>query len=204
MGAPDSTHRQEAMGRAVLIASLACGLVLPSPCAHAATMEGQIFEDGIQLAHRELRLNGLGLRGILFIKGYVAGLYLNEKGTTLQEVAAMPGPKRLQLRMLRNAGPDDFNSALVAGIRNNASATELARLSQRISQLEHTITAIGMTVAGDVIDFDYVPGSGTTLAVNGIHKGTAIAGADFYNAVLGIFLGDKPVDERLKQGLLGK
>ena len=51
---------------------------------------------------------------------------------------------------------------------------------------------------------DYVPDLGTTLAVNGASKGAAIAGADFFTAVLGIFVGDNPVDARLKQGLLGQ
>lgn len=170
----------------------------------AATLEGQSFENGINLGNRELHLNGLGLRAVFFIKGYVAGLYLNEKGSTLQEITAMLGPKRLQLRMLRGAAPDDFNSALVSGLRSNASATELAALNDRIAQLERTITSIGKTSPGDVINFDYLPAVGTTISVNGVSKGKAIAGADFYHAVLAIFVGDHPVDERLKKGLLGQ
>ena len=192
------------MKRAMLIRPVACLALCMSLGAGAATMEGQVFEDGVRLANRDLRLNGLGIRAVFIIRGYVAGLYLGAKAATPQEVTAMPGPKRLQLRMLRAAGPDDFNSALVAGIRKNASEAELLRLNERIGQLENTITAIGMTETGDVINFDYVPGQGTTLAVNGALRGTAIAGADFYNAVLGIFVGERPVDERLKRGLLGQ
>lgn len=188
----------------ILNGPFVCLSLLTASLASAATLEGQTFEDGIRVANRELRLNGLGLRAVFLIKGYVAGLYLNEKATTLSEIVGMPGPKRLQLRMLRGAGPDDFNSALVEDIRKNATATELARLNERIGQLESTIKAIGTTVRGDVIYLDYVPGLGTTLAVNGTAKGTAIAGADFYNAVLGIFVGDAPVDENLKKGLLGR
>lgn len=188
----------------ILLAPLVSLIALAASGAGAATLEGQLFEERIRLVNHELRLNGLGVRAVFIIKGYVAGLYLNEKAATLQEVAAMPGPKRLQLRMLRSAGPDDFNSALVAGIRKNASEAELARLNERIGQLERTIKAIGLTVTGDVINLDYVPDLGTTLAVNGASKGAAIAGADFFTAVLGIFVGDNPVDARLKQGLLGQ
>ena len=188
----------------ILLASLVGLIVLAAPGAGAATLEGQNFEERIRLVNRELRLNGLGVRTVFIIKGYVAGLYLNEKATILQDVAAMPGPKRLQLRMLRSAGPDDFNSALVAGIRKNSSEAELAQLNERIGQLERTIKTIGLTVAGDVINLDYVPDVGTTLAVNGVSKGTAIVGGDFFTAVLGIFVGDNPVDARLKQGLLGQ
>jgi len=35
-------------------------------------------------------------------------------------------------------------------------------------------------------------------------KGSAIAGADFFGAVLGIFVGGHPIDARLKKGLLGQ
>lgn len=172
--------------------------------AGAATLEGQDFEDGIQLARHELRLNGLGVRKLFFIKAYVAGLYVDEKAATLPALVALPGPKRLQLRMLRVAGPDDFNSALVAGIRKNAGEAELLRLAERLGQLELTIKRIGLTVKGDVIDLDYLPGLGTQLAVNGVKQGQAIFGADFYAAILGIFVGDKPVDGMLKKGLLGQ
>ena len=116
----------------------------------------------------------------------------------------MPGPKRLQLRMLRKADADDFNEALVEGIEENASKAELAQLRARMQQLTQTINAIGSVVAGDSLNFDFVPGVGTSVTVNGMKRGTVIEGADFYNAVLKIFIGEEPVDERLKAGLLGK
>jgi hypothetical protein len=40
--------------------------------------------------------------------------------------------------------------------------------------------------------------------VSGEKKGEDIAGEDFYQAVLRIWLGDKPVQGDLKEGLLGK
>jgi len=177
---------------------------LASSSAAAATLEGQEFDDTIRLSNRDLRLNGLGVRRIFFIKAYVAALYVGERVGSSLEVALMPGPKRLQLRMLQNAGPDDFTSALVAGIRKNTSDAEQVRLGDRIAQLQHTIERIGRTAKGDNITLDYLPEFGTRLAVNGVSQGHAIAGADFFDALLGIFAGDKPVDSRLKKGLLGQ
>ncbi len=55
-----------------------------------------------------------------------------------------------------------------------------------------------------MIDLDYLPETGTTVAVNGVAKGSPIAGADFYAAVLAIFVGARPVDGSLKKGLLGQ
>jgi hypothetical protein len=187
-----------------LIVALQCLAVLATPWANAATLEGQAFEDAVPLANRTLRLNGLGVRKIFFIKAYVAGLYLSEQAATPQDLIAMPGPKRLQLRMLRSAGPGDFNSALVSGIRHNSSEAELARLGERIDQLELTIKTIGATVKGDIITLDYLPELGTKLTVNGTSQGRPIPGADFYAAILKIFVGDKPVDVMLKKGLLGQ
>ena len=185
-------------------APLFCLALLSSPWVHAATLEGQNFDDSLRLANADLQLNGLGLRGVMFIKGYVAGLYLHQKAATLQAIEAVPGPKRLQLRMLRKAGPAEFIDALVDGIRKNSSASELQLLDERIAQLTRAIQASGPAVVGDVINFDYVPDQGTTLTVNGSAKGPAIPGADFYSAVLRIFMGEHPVDKKLKQGMLGQ
>ncbi|MEI8028674.1 MAG: chalcone isomerase family protein [Comamonadaceae bacterium] len=183
---------------------LICLAALATPRAHASALEGQIFEDVVQLANRNLHLNGLGVRKIFFIKAYVAGIYVSEKVSTPQELMTLAGPKRLQLRMLRSAGPDDFNSALVSGMRKNSSEAELSKLNDRIVQLELAIKSIGSTVKGDVINLDYLPDLGTRLAVNGISQSKMIAGADFYAALLSIFVGDKPVDAMLKKGLLGQ
>jgi hypothetical protein len=172
--------------------------------ASAATLNGQQFDDTVQLANQPLRLNGMGERAVLFIRGYAAGLYLQDKKSSLEEIVALRGPKRLQLRMLREAGPDDFNRALVSGIQENVSADEFTRLSERVGQLEQIITNVGISKPGDVINFDYLPGHGTIIAVNGASKGVPIVGADFYNAVLAIFIGNRPVDARLKTGLLGQ
>ena len=179
------------------------GACLAPPAAAAATVEGQPFDDVIKLGTSELVLNGVGVRAVLIFKGYVAALYLSEKSTTRSAVSQTIGSKRLQLRMLRRATAQDFLDALVPGIHQNVDTKKVPRLGERINQMERIISGIGNTEAGDVIDFDFSPHVGTTVALNGVRKGVAIVGADFYDAVLGIFVGINPVDERLKRGLLG-
>lgn len=189
----------------VLAISLVCSAaVLAAVPARAAVMEGVQFDDAVKLAGTELRLNGLGMRAVSIIKGYVAGLYLSERAGSLQDVAQAKGPKRLQIRMLREARPEDFNKSLVSGMRRNASPAELQALAERIDQLERIIDGTGGVKKGDTIDLDFVPERGMTLALNGQVRGPGIAGADFYNALLAIFVGDHPVDSRLKRGLLGQ
>ena len=70
--------------------------------------------------------------------------------------------------------------------------------------MELTIRGIGATAKGDTITLDYIPELGTRLAVNGSQYGKVLAGADFYEALLSLFIGNKPVDSQLKRGLLGE
>jgi hypothetical protein len=96
------------------------------------------------------------------------------------------------MRMLREASAEDFNKALVSGMRKNATESELAVLQDRLGQLERVIADIGTVRKGDAITLDYVPGHGMTLAVNGAIKGPSIHGADFYRTPAGDFCRRQP------------
>ena len=50
--------------------------------------------------------------------------------------------------------------------------------------------------------FDYLPGTGTQISLNGRLLGT-IAGVDFNRALLRIWLGNVPVQADLKKAMLG-
>jgi hypothetical protein len=49
---------------------------------------------------------------------------------------------------------------------------------------------------------DYIPEIGTRVTVNGEEKMT-IPGEDFFRAMLTIWIGNKPVDGRLRDAMLG-
>jgi Chalcone isomerase-like len=174
------------------------------PAAGAATMEGLRFDDSARVANRELRLNGLGLRAVYIFKAFVAGLYLSDRASTGQEVLLNQSPKRLQLRMLMEVGANDIKKALIDGMRKNVSEAQWSAMEERALSFAQTIDSIGVTRPGDTINLDYQPERGMTLAVNDVSKGTAINGEDFYTALLKIFVGDDPVDTRMRKGLLGQ
>ncbi|WP_081651364.1 MULTISPECIES: chalcone isomerase family protein [Cupriavidus] len=186
-----------------LIASAAAALSLPGGHARAGEIEGMRIDDATRVGGKELQLNGMGLRSVFVIKGYVAALYLPEKARNATVVLGAPGPKRLQIRPLREVGADSFIKALDEGIRENHSEMQVRRLSERLLLLHRTMEQMGTARKGDVIDFDFSPDGGTVVAINGTPRGKPIPGEDFYQAVLRIFLGDHPVDRDLKRGLLG-
>ncbi len=167
----------------------------------AVQVEGQPFVRRLRLAGGELLLNGTGVRAVAWFKGYAAGLYLPRRSSELEQVLAMPGPKRVQLRMLQEVPAEELVNALRKGLARNTP--DPARLAERTETLARAMLDAGAVKKGDVIDLDQDPTRGTLFALNGTLRGDPIAGDDFYAALLGSFVGRRPYDKRLKAGLLG-
>lgn len=172
----------------------------------AAEVAGVKLDDRLRLAPGgpELVLNGAGIRTRVFFKVYVGALYLPEKKATANDVLALAGPKRVAMAMLRDLTAQQLSEALGDGIRNNSTAAEQEALKARVEELLAIMNALGEAKKGDAITLDFLPESGTRVVVNGQPRGRPIAGEDFYRALLRIWLGDKPVDDDLKKGMLGQ
>jgi hypothetical protein len=76
-------------------------------------------------------------------------------------------------------------------------------LLARIQRFNATIEQVKVLKVGDVVNLDFLPEKGTSLVINGKTRGSVVPGEDFYAGLLKIFIGEKPVDQRLKTGLLG-
>jgi Chalcone isomerase-like len=189
--------------RLALLTILIAVVKLPDARADVR-VEGQTFPARAQVGERELVLNGVGLRAVAWLKGYAAGLYLTSAAASADGVVAMGGPKRLQMRMLQDVPAAEFVKAVDKGFGRNTPAGQQAALAERRDAFGRQILALGSVKKGDVVDLDFVPGSGLVMAVNGRVHGTPVAGEDFYGALLRIFVGEHPVDPKLKAGLLGR
>ena len=187
------------MRRIILLLTLS--LVLP---VTAAELEGVKMPDSLKLANRDLALNGMELRTRFGLKVYVAGLYVSNKSSDANALIQQPGPKRIAIVMRRNVEADTFLKALRDGISANHNEAQIASLKDRLDKFDDAINQIKEAKQGDSIDLDYVPETGTQILHNGKMVGTQIAGEDFYRALLRIWLGEKPAQESLKYGWLGK
>lgn len=173
--------------------------VLVAPAVWAGSLAGVTMPDQVKVGERELVLNGMGLRTKLMFKIYVAGLYLEEKGTDPARVIASPQVKRVVMHFLSaKATKSKMDAAWVEGFENNSPA-EYGALKARVTEMTGYF---GDMKPGDVIEFTIEPGSGVTAALNGQVKGT-IPGDDFAAALLRVWLGPNPPTEELKQGMLG-
>ena len=182
-------------------------LSISLPAMAALEIAGVKFDDTMKVGAGDTVINGVGVRGVLFIKGYAMALYLPQKSAAAGEAIAMKGAKRVRIVLLRDTSGETFADALPSGIRKNHNEQEVAPLNTRIEALKATMLAITNTPKGAVIHFDWLPelaGGITRLTINGEKKGEDIPGEDFYRAVLKIWLGEQPVQADLKEGLLGK
>ncbi len=185
---------------------LLCALTLVAPASwatRAITTEGLTFVGDIKLADTALQLNGVGWRAVLWGRGYAAALYLPKKAGTEAQVLAQTGPKRLQMRLVQDVSSEEFVKAFVKGVARNTPAADAAQLSERVTQFNTTVRSLGKLKKQDVIDLDFIPGKGLVLSRNGAPRGAAVAGEDFYAALLRCFIGVRPADPEMKIGLLG-
>jgi Chalcone isomerase-like len=192
------------MTRRCLLAALLSTPALLWAEGDAVVVEGKAFARRVLVAGTELQLNGTGVRAVAWFKGYAAALYLRSSATTSAQVVALPGPKRLQLVMLQKVPAEEFVKAFRKGLQRNTPETELPRLGERMAQFEAMVAALGKVHQGDVVNLDFEPGRGTALSLNGTLRGEALAGEDFYAALLRSFVGERPYDSELRAGLLGR
>jgi hypothetical protein len=170
--------------------------------AQAADVAGVNFKETVKVAGKELQLNGAGVRHKFVIKVYAAGLYLPAPKTTTDEVMKTEGPRRMQLVMLRDISADEFGSSFMSGINNNLNKDEKTRIVTQISKMGEVFAMMPSLKKGDVLDLDWIPGTGLVCGYNGKPIGDVMPDVQFHNAVLKIWLGDKPADAKLKPKLL--
>ena len=152
----------------------------------------------------QLVLNGAGVRyKMAIIKVYVGALYLTAKKTDAEEVIRDSGPKRVAMHILIDElTAQDLTASLNHALAANHIPAELALIESRLRRLNRMMNSIGVIRKGGVIYLDYLPGVGTRVTVNGEEKIT-IKGEDFFQAMLRIWIGRKPVDGRLRDAMLG-
>jgi hypothetical protein len=166
----------------------------------AAEVAGVKFDAGVRVADTQLALTGAGLRQRFIFDVYAMGLYVRDAKA---DPVMQPGAKRIAINMLRDVDADTFTQALVDGMRPNHDEATMKALEPRIGELSAVMASLKEARKGMAITLDWLPGSGTQMTVDGKPTGAAIAGEDFYQALLRIWLGPKPVQDDLKKALLG-
>jgi len=97
----------------------------------------------------------------------------------------------------------DYVENFEKALRANHDAAAMQALAPSIARFEAIISALEVIPTGKRIWLDLVPGGATVVSIDGAPRGEPIADPAFYPAVLQNWLGQNPVQESLKQELLG-
>ena len=182
--------------------TLLAGLLASSALA-MVEVNGVKFEDSTELQGSKLLLNGAGTRYKGPFKVYAAGLYLGQKATSLDEVVAAPGPKRLTVTMLRSIDARELGKLLTRGIEDNMGKAEMSKLIPGLLRMGEIFAAQKPLASGDIFSIEWVPGQGSVITVRGQVQGEPFKEAEFFRALMSIWLGPTPAYWKLKDELLG-
>lgn len=192
--------------RCALLAGTAVGaLVLAtSAVAQPVTVADVKYEATSVVNGSTLQLNGAGVRYKAVFKVYTAGLYLEKKAATTADVASVRGPKRLSITMLREIDSTELGKLFSRGMEDNMDRAAFSKLIPGVLRMSQIFSEHKKLQAGDQFMIDWIPGTGTVIVVKGKPQGEPFREPEFFNALLGIWLGHAPADWKLKDALLGK
>lgn len=186
--------RKTVLSLAVIVFLLASMIEL-----HAASLAGVTLPDTEQVGSTKLVLNGLGLRTEFMVKVYVAGLYLEQKSSDPGAIIKADAPNRIVMQFLHSASQSQMADAFRQSFNDNTPDA----MKTMKPDIDRLLGALAPVKVGDQMIFTYVPGTGTTFAINGQDKLT-IAGSAFNPVLLSVWLGPKPPTANVKKGMLGK
>jgi len=181
--------------------ALYISLLLTTLPAQAETrIAGIELSDSYQVGQQSLLLNGAGVRSKLFIKIYIGALYLGKTSNSPAAILAATGAKSMQMTMLyKEVEAEKITQGWNEGFKANLNDVELKTLEDRLKNFNALFPTLRK---GDIVRMDYSPDTGTQLSINKRQLGH-IEGADFFTALLKVWIGEHPADKNLKKGLLG-
>jgi hypothetical protein len=173
--------------------------------ASAATtvIHGVKVEDSATVGGVALQLNGAGTRYKGPFKIYVGDLYTSKKVSSMEELIAAPGPKRLTMTFVREIEAGPFGKLLTRGVEDNTPKGEMSKLVPALIRLGEIFTVNKVLVPGDVITLDWIPGTGMVVTAKGKVQGEPFKEPEVFKALMSIWFGPVPADHTLKDAMLG-
>lgn len=172
--------------------------LLLSP-AWAVDVAGVQVLDKVEVGGQMLQLNGAGVRTKFFFDIYVGALYLPHPSSQAGAVLATPNPARVSMDILYSAvDKEKLVKGWNAGFKKNQSKASFAALKNRLDAFNAMFSDVRK---GDHLYFDFLTNGETRVVIKGQQVGS-IKGLDFQQALLTVWLGNKPADNDLKQAML--
>lgn len=181
--------------------------ILTSLFASNAIAQKQIVLEGITLPRtitfedKTLQLNGAGSRSKMWTDVYIQALYLNPLSQNAKEIINDNFEMSMRIEIISSlVSSGKFSKALHTGFEKSAGA-DFDKYKAQMESLKKILS--DDIKKGDVFELTYSPKDSSMHIIKNRENIGKIAGLDFKKIFFGIWLGDKPVDEILKNNLLG-
>lgn len=171
-----------------------------STISYAKNFAGVNIPEDMNYAGKKLQLNGVGLRSKLFMNLYIGALYLESKSQDAKRVVDTDEAMAIRLVITSSLiSPDKMKQATLEGF-GKSTDNNIIPIKPQIDELLASFDK-GVS-SGDVYELINIPGSGVHVIRNGVRT-TVIRSLPFKQALFGIWLSKKPVQESLKRRMLG-
>lgn len=176
-----------------------------APCLAAPLNIGGVkVEEALAIYNNTLLLNGAGLIANGKAPAYVAQIYAKQKFKSLDELCALPGPKRLVLTAIKEVDTAPIVKMFNRSVDDIAGRTDRAKLIPGLMGIGEVFKANRTLKAGDVMTVDWVPITGMVIYIGGKLQGQPYRDPELFKAAMGVWMGLAPADEKVKDALLGK
>jgi len=189
--------------RSFLAAMLGLGLLPMESAAREVSGIALAEEAKLSVEGPSLRLLGAGVFRFLFFRYYVCALYALAGLRGAAPILQTDAPRRIGLVALRRITSFEFLWGLDRGLADNTGESESKALESQLGALRTAIRAIGAIPAGSRVDIDYVPEAGTSILIGGTPRAGPFRGKPLNDALMRVWIGERPLDASLKEMLLG-
>ncbi|MBB3047400.1 protein TonB [Litorivivens lipolytica] len=158
-----------------------------------------------QVSFAQTELDGMSLRGLAVYQQlrtdyYIGGLYLPQPASTPDDAFFMPGPKRMDLRVVTESWSDrrfsqQWNQLILINNSQDIQQAQQDNIIAFATMLKDDLRA------GDHITIDLLPEQGTVVKLNGTTL-MKTADAEFFNLLLSCWIGARPPSSGFKQDIL--
>jgi len=163
--------------------------------------KAEIFPKKLKIENKELKLRGTGTRVKLWMDMYTLGLFILDTQQNASQVVSSNETAVVRLSIISGLiTAEKMNKAIRDGFKKSTQGKPEAIQNEINTFLNVFKQGIDKK---DLFQFTYQTKEGTSITKNGKQLAT-IPGLAFKKALWGIWLGENPVDKKLKARLLKK
>ncbi|WP_395046873.1 chalcone isomerase family protein [Flavobacterium sp.] len=166
--------------------------------------EGVIVPRTIEFQNKTLQLNGFGTRSKMWVDVYVQALYLSSLSQEAQYILDNDTEMGIRIQILSNlVSSKKLTKSLNNGMEKSVGKENMKQFESQITLLESLLSTED-TKKDDAFNLIYNPIDTSIWVYKNNKLEGKIPGFEFKKAFFGIWLSNNPVDEDLKNDLLGK